>query len=166
MPLPIAHGLVGASIIAATHPHPTKRYCFPMVAGFLLANAADADFLLVFIFQSKAWHRGFTHSITFALVVSLVFWLALGQRRINEALAFGLAFASHGLLDYLTTKEGAGIELLWPFSNARLELGTIGLSELPSRLPALGVVRALAVEFLIFSPFLALIICIRKYKHE
>lgn len=163
MPLPVAHGLVGASIIAATHPHLTKRYYLPMLAGIFLANAADFDFLLVFIFQSKAWHRGFTHSVIFALIVCLLIWLALGQRRIKETIAYGLAFASHGLLDFLTAKEGGGIELLWPFSSTRLVLGAIGLSERPSQLPVLGIVKALAVELLIFTPLLALIICLRKY---
>lgn len=163
MPLPVAHGLVGASIIAAAHPHPTKRHYLPLFVGFFLANAADFDFLLVSIFQSKAWHRGFTHSITFGLVVWLVMWLALGRPRIKEAIAYGLAFGSHGLLDYLTTREGGGVELLWPFSTARFGLGAIGLSELPSRLPILGILKALVVEVLVFTPPLALIMCLRKY---
>jgi membrane-bound metal-dependent hydrolase YbcI (DUF457 family) len=70
MPLPIAHGLLGACVIAALYPKPTNRRYIPLFIGALLANAADFDFLLVFIFHSKEWHRGFSHSIFFALVVA------------------------------------------------------------------------------------------------
>ncbi len=161
MPLPIAHGLVGASIVAAVHP-PTKRFFLTLLLGALLANAADLDFFLVFAFESKAWHRGFSHSITFALLAGLVFLVSLGKRR-RTAIVFGLAFASHGILDYVTTKNGAGVELLWPFSSERFGLGWVGLSEWPSRLPALKLVQALILEFALFMPLLILIIGLRKY---
>jgi membrane-bound metal-dependent hydrolase YbcI (DUF457 family) len=163
MPLPVAHGLCGASIIAATHPDPTKQHYLPIFVGIVLANAADSDFLLVLIFQSRDWHRDFTHSIVFSLVVFLFLLLALDKRRKREAIAYGLAYASHGLLDYLTTKEGAGVKLLWPFSQVSLGLGWIGLSELPSRLPAIGIIKAVAMEFLLFTPLFVLILLSRKY---
>ena len=162
MPLPIAHGLLGASIIAAAHPQPTNRYFLPLVTGMFLANAADADFLLVILFNSRAWHRSFSHSIILALIVGLGLILLLGRQRIREALVYGLAFASHGILDFLTTKEGSGVELLWPFSSARLGLRWFGLSELPSKLPALGIVKALAFEFLLFAPLFVLTLYLRN----
>ncbi len=163
MPLPVAHGLLGASIIAAVHPHPTKRYFMPLLMGAFLANAADLDFFLIIVLHSRAWHRGFSHSIMLALVVCLIFVLSLGRRYTREAVAYGLAFASHGILDYVTTKEGGGVELLWPFSSERLVFGWVGLSELPSRLPAMEIVKSLIVEFIIFTPLLILIIGLRKY---
>lgn len=135
----------------------------PLLAGAILANAADLDFALVFIFRSKAWHRGFSHSITFALIVGLIFVLLPGVRRLREVMAYTLAFASHGILDYVTTKEGGGVELLWPFSSERLIFRWVGLSELPSRLPAIGVIKALVVEFMLFAPLLMLITYLRKY---
>jgi membrane-bound metal-dependent hydrolase YbcI (DUF457 family) len=133
MPLPIAHGLLGASLVAAIHPRPARRHFIPLLVGAFLANAADLDFALVFILRSKAWHRGFSHSITFALLVTLSFVLLLGASRVREAVAYGSAFASHAVLDYVTTKEGGGVDLLWPFSSERLVLGWVGLSELPSQ---------------------------------
>jgi membrane-bound metal-dependent hydrolase YbcI (DUF457 family) len=163
MPLPAAHGLLGASIVAAVHPQPTKRYFMPLLVGAFLANAADLDFFLVFTFHSRAWHRGFSHSITLALFVCLISVLSLGKRHIREAIAYGLAFTSHGILDYMTTKEGGGVELLWPFSSDRLVLGWVGLSELPSSLPALQIVKSLVMEFALFTPLLILMIGLRKY---
>lgn len=163
MPLPVAHGLLGASLVAAIHPQPTKRYFIPLLFGAFLANAADFDFALVFIQDSKTWHRGFSHSISLALIIGLFFVLFLGKHRIREAIAYGLAFASHGVLDYITTKEGGGVELFWPFSSERLVFGWVGLSELPSRLPAIEIIKALVVEFVLFAPLLMLIIILKKY---
>ncbi|MDQ5826527.1 MAG: metal-dependent hydrolase [Chloroflexota bacterium] len=162
MPLPIAHGLVGATFVALVHPRPTRLRALPLLAGALLANAANFDFLLVFLLQSKAWHRGFTHSAAFALVVWLIFLACLGRRRAKEAAAYGLAYASHGLLDFLTVREGGGMELLWPFSPARLRLGWAGLSELPSRVPPARIVRFLLLEILLFTPLLALAMWLKK----
>jgi membrane-bound metal-dependent hydrolase YbcI (DUF457 family) len=163
MPLPLSHGLLGASIVAAAHPHPARRYFLPLLLGAFLANAADFDFLLVFALGSRAWHRGFSHSLIFASIVCLIFVLLLGRNRIREAIGYGLAFASHAILDYVTTKEGGGVELFWPFSSERSGLGWVGLSELPSKLYAMEIIKALVVEFLIFALLLALIVGLRKY---
>lgn len=135
----------------------------PLVTGALLANAADFDFALVFVLHSKAWHRGFSHSIMFALVVGLAFVLLLGRRRIREAFACGAGFASHSVLDYVTTKEGGGVELLWPFSSERLVFGWAGLSELPSRMAPTEIAASLVLELMLFTPLLLLAVGVRKY---
>ena len=163
MPLPLAHGLLGASIVAALHQKPRRiRYAISLLAGALLANAADLDFLLVAGLQSKTWHRGFTHSIVFSFLISLLFLFMLGRGQFRNAIAYGLAFTSHGLLDYLTSKNGSGVELLWPFSTAKLTLGWWGLSEVPSRLTRMEILEALALEMAIFSPLFFAIFLTRK----
>ena len=163
MPLPTAHGLLGAGLVAALHPRPVSgRRAVPLLVGALLANAADLDFVLVFALGSKAWHRGFTHSLAFALAVTLALALSLGKRRLREAVAYGLAFASHGVLDFLTAKDGGGVELLWPFAGERLRLGWWGLSEVPSRLPPAGVLRALVIEIALFAPPLLAVLVLRR----
>jgi membrane-bound metal-dependent hydrolase YbcI (DUF457 family) len=162
MPLPISHGLVGASIVAAIHPKPTKRYFAPLLIGAFLANAADFDFIFVFLFQSKAWHRGFTHSILFAFLVCVVFLMFSGKQHIREALAYGLAYASHFLLDYVTTKNG-GVELFWFFSSEMWKLDWVALSESPSKMSLIEIIKAIVLEILLFTPLLALTIYLRKY---
>lgn len=164
MPLPVAHGLLGASIVAAVRRRPSKRAALPLLAGALLANAADLDFVLAFLLRSRAWHRAFSHSLAFALVVCLGLLLTFGRGRARAALAYGLAYASHGLLDYATTKAGGGVELLWPFSSARYGLGWVGLSELPSLLPSAEIIRWLGLELILFTPLLALALALRKYR--
>ncbi|HEX8353001.1 MAG TPA: metal-dependent hydrolase [Pyrinomonadaceae bacterium] len=163
MPLPVAHGLLGASLVAAVLPRgAVRRYYLPLAAGALLANAADLDFGLVFALHSRAWHRGFTHSFAFALLVCLFFLLRLGGRRAAEAAAYGLAYASHAVLDFATTKLGGGVELLWPFDAGRFALGWRGLSEIPSRLPPAEILKSLCVEFALFAPPLVVLLLLRR----
>jgi inner membrane protein len=163
MPLPIAHGLLGASIVAALHQKPSRiRYSLSLLIGALLANAADLDFVLVAGLQSSTWHRGFTHSIVFSLLICLLFLFILRNVSIRNAMAYGLAFTSHGLLDFFTTKHGRGVELFWPFSTARFISGWWGLSEVPSRLTWLEILQALALEIGLFSLLLIAILVLRR----
>ena len=79
--------------------------------------------------DAMAFHRGLTHSILFALVVSPILGLALHKfyhqldiswRR--WSLLFFLGFFTHTLLDCFTTW---GTQLLWPFSNVRIAFKSI-----------------------------------------
>ena len=164
--MPIAHGFLGASIVAAIVPKPfKKRYYISVLIGVFLANLADFDFLLVFATHNKDWHRGFTHSIIFALAIGLLFYLYFGKQRWREALAYGLAFASHFVLDFITTKVGGGLELFFPFSNERYGLRLFGLSEYPSRMSPLEMISALMIEFVIFFLlFLLIIFVLNNFK--
>lgn len=164
MPLPFAHGLVGASIVAAIHPKPFEKFYFPVLLGGFLANAADFDFALVFLLGSKEWHRGFSHSIFFALIVGAVFLLFLGLKKYREALAYTLAYASHFILDFVTIKIGGGLELFFPFSNERIGLGWFGLSEVPSKMTVLQIFQTIGLELLIFAPIFLLIYFVKKKR--
>ena len=163
MPLPIAHGLLGASLVAAIHPKPSARSYLPLLAGAFLANAADFDFGFSVFFGLKGWHRGFTHSLSFALIFTLVLIILFGRKHLREALAYGSAYASHCILDFATTVKGGGVELLFPFSTGRFGLRWFGLSEMPSRLSIIEILATLGLEILIFAPFLALILWFRRF---
>jgi membrane-bound metal-dependent hydrolase YbcI (DUF457 family) len=163
MPLPVAHSLVGASLVAAVLPRAGRvRYWAALAAGAALANAADLDFVLSFALRSRGWHRGFTHSLAFALAVFACLLLALGRARARAAAAFGLAYASHVALDFATTVQGGGVELFWPFSSERHGLRWWGLSEIPSRLPAAEILKSLSLEFVLFAPPLIFLILLRR----
>lgn len=95
-----------------------------VVAGVICSSLPDIDSLGFFAgvpYASLFGHRGFTHSLFFAVVVGLLGCAAapaLGAGR-TWALAFvTLSTASHGLLDTFTN-GGLGIALLSPFSNHR-----------------------------------------------
>ena len=162
MPLPFAHGLLGASIIAAIHPKPFDKHWFPLLLGGFLANAADFDFALVFLLGSKEFHRGFTHSVMFAVVIFAGCLIYFGLEKYREALAYGLAFASHFILDFITTKIGGGLEIYFPFSKERIGLRWFGLSEVPSKLTVLEIFQAISLELLIFIPIFLLIYFFKK----
>ncbi|HYO62544.1 MAG TPA: metal-dependent hydrolase [Pyrinomonadaceae bacterium] len=161
MPLPISHGLTGASIVAALHPD-AARQRLPLLAGAFLANCADFDFALVWLTGDKSWHRGFTHSLPFAALLTLALLLLFGLPRARAALAYGLAYASHALLDFTFAKHGGGVELFWPFSDSRTRLNLLGLSEMPSRMSPLEILLSLLLELLIFSALFALVRTLRR----
>jgi membrane-bound metal-dependent hydrolase YbcI (DUF457 family) len=163
MPLPIAHGFLGATIVAAVYPKIKKIHSLPILFGAFLANSPDFDFALVFIFGSSTWHRGFSHSITFAIIIYLIFAYFAGKSLARAAIAFGLAFSSHAILDFVTSLEGNGVELFWLFSTERYRLGLFGLSEIPSTLTAYELVSALSIEFLIFATLFLAVFWFRKY---
>jgi inner membrane protein len=166
MPLPIAHSLLGASIVALIYPKTEKRIWLPLSIGAILANAADFDFALVFLLGSKDLHRGFSHSILFAVIVSLLILFAYKFKRIKESSAFSLAFASHFLLDFTTTKIGDGIELFWFFNRERFGLRWFSLSEYPSKMSATELITTIIVEMIMFTLILLTTLYFRKKYHE
>ncbi|MFL6230730.1 MAG: metal-dependent hydrolase [Pyrinomonadaceae bacterium] len=163
MPLPVAHGLVGAGVVAAFHPQPFRRKGLPLFVGAVVANCADLDFGLVLLTHDKSLHRSFTHSLVFSLLLTLTALAVCGWAHLRRVLVYGAAYTSHGLLDYSTTKFGGGVKLFWPFSDERMGLRLWGVSELPSRLPLLALLKWLAVEFIIFAPPLLLLLLLRAY---
>ena len=164
MPLPVAHGLVGAGVVAALHPQPFRRKGLPLLAGAAIANCADLDFGLVLLTHDRSLHRAFTHSLAFSLALTALALLVWGAKRLREVLAYGAAYTSHGLLDYATTKISDGVKLLWPFSDQRVGLRLWSLSELPSRVPPGTILNWLALEFLIFAPPLLLVLLVRSSR--
>ena len=164
MPLPTAHSLLGATIVALLHPQFKKNYAFPLFAGVVLANAADFDFAFVFLLGAKDWHRGFSHSILFAVIVLLAFAAANKFRQIKVSVAYGLAFSSHFILDFITTKTGGGVELFWFFNKERFGLRWFALSEYPSKLTFLEILGAILLELIIFAPLFGLVLYFRKNR--
>lgn len=152
MPMPFAHGLLGGSIVAAVHPEPTRYYGAPVFAGMILANLPDLDLLTVLIIGTRGWHRTVTHSLFAGAVVLLIFGFAFGRAHLCEAVAYGLAYTSHGLLDFATTTAGGGVALFSPFSWHRYRLDQFSLSENPAKFPADVIVKMIGWELLLFLP--------------
>jgi hypothetical protein len=85
-----------------------------------LAVLADVDLVL-------GAHRGATHSLTAAMAIGviayLVVWRANLARPLLVAVACGLAYGSHVLLDWLghDVSPPIGVMALWPFSERYYE---------------------------------------------
>lgn len=112
-----------------THPAPALlRTWFPslptrvVVAAVIGSMLPDADviaFALRVPYGSLFGHRGFTHSIFFAVLAALLLTLAMRPPRFAPAFAFIFACTmSHALLDALTN-GGMGVAFFSPFSNQR-----------------------------------------------
>jgi len=95
-----------------------------IIAGIGLSILPDIDtvgFLFGVPYESFLGHRGFTHSIFFAIIVSLgVAILFRSDTRFIDDLFiyFFLCTVSHSLLDAMTT-GGMGIALFSPFEQTR-----------------------------------------------
>ena len=154
MPYPIAHLCLGASIVAASLPasYPARRMVGPLLIGAALAVCADCDLFFVWYMHMAEVHRSFSHSLPFAAAVALliIVWLGRSQRRL--AIAYSLAFLSHGLLDYATSARGTGVELFWPFSPERYKLGWFEIHSLMQGSGAVNPIVSNLVEALIFLP--------------
>ena len=115
------------------------------VLAMLLAVLPDADVAAFFFgvpYGDALGHRGFTHSLAFALLAGVV-TVALLFRDAGDKAAlaafFALATASHPFLDALTN-GGLGVAFFWPFSDARyffpfrpVEVSPIGVGAFFSR---------------------------------
>lgn len=167
VPLPVAHGLIGASVVAALRPAGEPGRWKWLAFGAFLAVTPDFDFALNWLRISRGgWHHGFTHSISFALVVGLVMTIVLRQWNVRGFLLISATYVSHTLLDFALT-ESRGVALWWPFTDHRYKL------RLPNPIDytwsddswvqaAVDLLKISFIELLIFAPILLAVILVRQ----
>ena len=144
-----------------------------LAAGVVASMLPDADVIL-FRFGASydtPWaHRGFSHSLTFAILLGALAALIL-KRCSPPLLAFAfvaVSAASHGLLDMMTN-GGHGVAVLWPFTNDRyffdwrpIRVAPLALSRFPPR--AAAIVRT---EFLwIWVPAIIVALGLRFWRRR
>jgi inner membrane protein len=124
MPTIFTHAVAGASLAQALSPCAHRRGV--TIAAALLAMLPDIDvlgFRWGISYGDMLGHRGLTHSLLFAGLVSLVavthFWKRANvSERFRIALCIAVTTASHGFLDAFTN-GGLGVAFLSPFNTAR-----------------------------------------------
>lgn len=133
------HAFFGAAlgVVYATRRVPMRLYVLAAACAVL----PDAD-VLAFSFGvpygSMFGHRGFTHSLVFALLVGIataaLFFRNAPNRR-ALAIFFTLATVSHGVLDAMTN-GGLGVAFFAPFTSERfffpfrpVQVSPIGVGE-------------------------------------
>ena len=163
MPLPIAHGLVGASVVTLVHPNADLKHWKPLLLGFILANCPDLDFGFSFLLGWSGSHRGFTHSLLFAFLVAGGIFIVLRHQNWRIPSAYSAAFLSHPILDYLSAKSG-GVRLFIPFDNSPYGLGLISFSELSHGFVIMDLLYFSLIETLVFAPLFLLAIFIKRKK--
>jgi membrane-bound metal-dependent hydrolase YbcI (DUF457 family) len=130
MASPIAHSFAGLWTSLALRGHFKTRltahwrqYLPRLGVLIVVANAPDLDLFLPPGFPNNALHRGFTHSLTIAILISLALscaWrIAPGFWR--STVLYFTAYSSHLLIDFFTgtkigwTNSGFGMPLFWPW---------------------------------------------------
>ena len=113
------HAIVGYTITKAAS---IKNYKWLLLLAILSSVFPDLD-VLTFNFgipySHPFGHRGFTHSIVFAIIWAVLLMFFFGKQ--NRVLWFVVIFFStvfHGILDAMTT-GGKGIGFFIPFNNER-----------------------------------------------
>ena len=171
MPTIVSHAAVplalGIGLGNKTIPRPL------LVAGLVASMLPDAD-VIFFRFGATyddVWsHRGFSHSLGFAIVLGLI--AALSLRRLAPplvAFAFiAVSAASHGLLDMMTN-GGHGIAILWPLNDQRyffdwrpIRVAPLVLSRFPARAAAIVKTEALWI----WLPAIAVVLALRAWRRQ
>lgn len=91
------------------------------VACVLLSMLPDADAIGFFLgvpYESQWGHRGFTHSLAFALVAGILCAFLFQEKKKTVFILTSLSTFSHPLADMLTN-GGLGVALWWPFDTTR-----------------------------------------------
>jgi hypothetical protein len=157
----IGHLAVGALIARActAEADPRDRRLRRLAGAAWMATIPDADLALRAFGVppgDEIWaHRGASHALVVGPAVSMAAWLLGAQ--VRDALCYGLAITSHGLVDTLSESE-RGVALLWPARHGRFTAryrpviahGGAPWLDWRSWLPVLG------REALVFSPALVL----------
>lgn len=126
MPTIFTHGLTGYTIKKLLKDNPS--YLKLTVASIVCAMLPDADvigFAFHIPYESMFGHRGFTHSVFFAVLVAIIVQFTLFRNENlstkNGKLIFLVIFCStvsHPIFD-MFTNGGHGVALFAPFSNHR-----------------------------------------------
>lgn len=171
--MPLAHGLLGATVAAAVLPGETapRERRRAILLGALLGVSPDFDYLLNLVpGLGGGWHHGFTHSLAFALLAGLVAAAFTRAPAHVWGAACGLAVLSHTLLDFALT-ESRGVELLWPLSPRRFRLripNPVDYSwrHASLRATALDVAQICAREFALYAPPLAAVLLFKRARRR
>jgi len=125
LPSPIAHSIIGSTFYFASRDS-SKWRTITLLAYIIAASLPDFDFFSVVngtLQFSNLYHRGFTHSIFFAVfifVITALFMRISFKKKISPFLLFVLV--SHVILDFFSfdspeSVNGHGVQLFWPLSN-------------------------------------------------
>lgn len=95
-----------------------------LLFSFFASIAPDLDsiaFKFGIPYESQWGHRGFTHSIFFAVIFAIIpamYYRFFRTSRLAVYLTSFFSMISHGILDACTT-GGLGVAFLWPYNSER-----------------------------------------------
>lgn len=113
------HGIVGYTLSKVIDRKNLKWLMLAAIISTIIPDADVLSFKLGIAYEHPFGHRGFTHSICFALLWAVLLMLVIGKK--NKILWFFVIFLStlsHGILDAMTS-GGRGVGFLIPFNSNR-----------------------------------------------
>jgi len=134
------HGLVGYTLSKVIDSKHNRLLVLLAIGSAILPDIDVLTFNFGIPYSHPFGHRGFTHSIVFAISWAIVLSLMFGKRRkLMFFLVLFFSTISHGVLDALTT-GGKGVGFFIPFNNERfffsiqvIKVSPIGISEFFSK---------------------------------
>ncbi len=113
------HSVVGYTLTKVIDNKNTKWLLLAAIISSILPDVDVIGFKLGIPYSSPLGHRGFTHSILFALLWALLLMFTIGkQHKKFWFLVIFLSTLSHGILDAMTS-GGRGVGFFIPFNNDR-----------------------------------------------
>jgi len=113
------HGLLGYTFAKVFLKKPLKALILIAVISAILPDIDVLSFKLGIPYENWLGHRGFTHSIFFAVLWAILCAFIFGkQKKVVFFVVIFLDRISHGVLDAMTT-GGLGVGFLIPFENSR-----------------------------------------------
>jgi inner membrane protein len=119
MPSLFAHAIVGFTLSKVAGGRNLKWLSIVAIFSAIFPDFDVIAFRFGIPYEHPLGHRGFTHSIVFAILWALILMFTLGRK--NKLIWFLVVFlstASHGILDAMTS-GGRGVGFFIPFDNAR-----------------------------------------------
>ena len=113
------HGLVAYTTTKLLDSKSNRVLLFLAIVSAIFPDIDVLAFKFGIPYSHPFGHRGFTHSILFALIWSVSLTLCFGkQRKLMFSVVLFLSTISHGVLDAITT-GGRGVGFFIPFDNSR-----------------------------------------------
>lgn len=113
------HGVVGLTLAKVIDTKNTKWLLLFAILSTILPDADVVAFSFDIPYLHPFGHRGFTHSILFAILWALVLTFTIGKlKKMLWFLVILLSTVSHGILDAMTS-GGKGVGFFIPFNNDR-----------------------------------------------
>ena len=113
------HSIVGFTISKIMDSRNSKWLLIAAIFSTILPDFDVIAFKFGVPYLHPLGHRGFTHSIIFAVLWALILMFALGKKnKLIWFLVIFLSTLSHGILDAMTS-GGKGVGFFIPFNNNR-----------------------------------------------
>lgn len=113
------HGVMAITIAKLAHHKNIKWLVILAIASAILPDLDVLAFKFGISYEHPFGHRGFTHSILFAVLWAVIVMLLFGKKqKLLWFVVIFLSTSSHGILDAMTN-GGRGVGFFIPFNNER-----------------------------------------------